>query len=79
MNPMAAFEIVLVDRTEQVQDVDAYSLEGPLTTFFTSASGRGVLDSWSVRQASYRTSDILRITRLEDRAGGVAKADRPAA
>jgi hypothetical protein len=49
------------DRIELVQGADAYQLEGPLTTFFRTAPGRGVIDSWSTRLASFRTSDIRSI------------------
>jgi hypothetical protein len=74
---MASFEVTFADRTVIVDDVDSYAPEGPMTTFFVAGSGRGVLDSWSVRVASFRTVDVVSITRV-----GAAAADaevRPAA
>lgn len=62
---MAAFEITLADRTEVVDDVDGYDLEGPLTTFFRSDRGHSTLDSWSVRIASFRSADIRAVRRLD--------------
>lgn len=60
------YEVVLSDgRSELVLATDGYQQEGPLTTFFRGEAGRPVLDSWSVRVASYRTSDITRIRRVE--------------
>ncbi|MCP5025411.1 MAG: hypothetical protein GY929_03925 [Actinomycetia bacterium] len=70
---MPTFEITLVDRTtERIAGADAYQQEGQLTTFFRTGSTRDVVDSWSTRIASYRTSEILAVRRLE----GI---DRPAA
>ncbi|MCP3853776.1 MAG: hypothetical protein GY745_23480 [Actinomycetia bacterium] len=63
---MPTFEITLVDRsTELIGGADAYQQEGQLTTFFRTGSSRDVVDSWSTRIASYRTSEILAIRRLE--------------
>lgn len=60
------YEVMLSDgRSELVLATDGYQQEGPLTTFFRGESGRPVLDSWSVRVASYRTTDISRIRRVE--------------
>ena len=47
------------DIVERVDDADAYQLEGPLTTFFRT--GRGIVDCWSLRLASFRTADIRAI------------------
>lgn len=44
-----------------VPGADTYQLEGPLTTFFSTDAGRRVVDCWSVRLASFRTADIIRI------------------
>ena len=56
---MALFAVTLTDQTtDVVEGADAYQLEGPLTTFFAFRSNRNVIDSWSVRLASYRTADI---------------------
>ena len=63
-NTMAAFAIELANqRVEKVQGVDAYQQEGPLTTFFAVESQRLVIDSWSTRVASFRTSDIVTVRR----------------
>ncbi|HEX4490484.1 MAG TPA: hypothetical protein VH914_04675 [Acidimicrobiia bacterium] len=56
------FEIVTTDGTiERVDGADAYELEGPLTTFFTTNSGIHRLSSWSERVASYRTDRVLAV------------------
>jgi len=61
---MALFAVTLADQTTDfVEDADAYQLEGPLTTFFAFSDHRQVIDSWSVRLASYRTADICAIRR----------------
>lgn len=52
------------DRTERVTEANGYQAEGPLTTFFSNDSSRNVLDSWSTRYASYRTTEIIAIRRL---------------
>jgi hypothetical protein len=57
-----AYVITFVDDgTELVDGADAYQQEGPLTTFFRTAPGRSVVDSWSTRLASFRTADIRKI------------------
>jgi hypothetical protein len=56
------FEIVTIDGTvERVDGADAYELEGPLTTFFTTNSNIHRLSSWSERVASYRTDRVLAV------------------
>ncbi len=61
---MALFAVTLTDQTtDVVEGADAYQLEGPLTTFFAFCGNRHVVDSWSVRLASYRTADIVAIRR----------------
>lgn len=71
---MALFAVTLTDQTiDVVEGADAYQLEGPLTTFFAFRSNRNVIDSWSVRLASYRTADIVAIRRSAD------ETDRPVA
>ncbi len=61
---MAHFAITLNDQTTDFVDgADAYQQEGPLTTFFAFTDDRRVIDSWSIRLASYRTSDISAIRR----------------
>ncbi|MBW3573931.1 MAG: hypothetical protein KY450_03555 [Actinobacteria bacterium] len=52
---------------EVVTGADTYQLEGPLTTFFRTEAERRVIDCWSVRLASFRTLDVVRIRRLEER------------
>ena len=72
---MARFEVTLTDRTiETVTDADGYEQEGPMTTFFTSTSAHGGLDSWSTRLASFRSADVLIIRRS---APGGEAAGRP--
>ena len=62
---MPAYDVTLEDRSvERIEQADAYQQEGPLTTFFRTRDGRGVVDSWSTRLASFRTSGIVAI-RLE--------------
>ncbi len=61
---MALFAVTLTDQTTDfVEDADAYQQEGPMTTFFALRDDRHVIDSWSVRLASYRTADISAIRR----------------
>jgi hypothetical protein len=50
---------------EAVEHADAYQQEGPMTTFFSTRDDRGVIDSWSRRQASFRTADIVAVRRIE--------------
>jgi hypothetical protein len=52
------------DITSLVEEADAYCLEGPLTTFFRTRGGRPVIDSWSERLASYRTTEVKSVQRL---------------
>ena len=62
---MTTFDITMADgSTERVLDADAYDMEGPLTTFFTSDTATEKLDAWSVRIASFRSVDILKIRRV---------------
>jgi len=63
---MPAYEITLKDQARECIDgADAYAQEGQLTTFFRTASPRQVVDCWSVRLASFRTSEILAVRRVE--------------
>jgi hypothetical protein len=69
---MPTFEVILRDRTvETVDGADAYQQEGPMTTFFRRGDGRDVIDSWSVRMASFRTADLLAVRRREAAATGL--------
>ncbi|HLM65725.1 MAG TPA: hypothetical protein VK306_15615 [Acidimicrobiales bacterium] len=68
---MPTFDVTLRDRTiETVQGADAYQQEGPMTTFFRRGDGRDVIDSWSVRVASFRTADLLVVRRRDAAAAG---------
>jgi hypothetical protein len=61
-----AYEITLKgERTERVDGADAYAQEGQLTTFFRTDPERGTVDRWSVRLASFRTSEVMAVRRLE--------------
>ncbi len=61
---MALFAVTLTDETTDfVEGADAYQQEGPMTTFFSLQDNRRIIDSWSVRLASYRTADITAIRR----------------
>jgi hypothetical protein len=63
---MASYQITLKDRTtERIDGADAYQQEGQMTTFFRTQSGRNVVDTWSTRVASFRTSELVAIRRLE--------------
>ena len=58
------FEVLFSDETvEQVEGADNYASEGPLTTFFDNDARPGGLSAWSIKVASYRTADIVRIRR----------------
>jgi hypothetical protein len=66
---MPTFEVILGDRTVEIVDgADAYQQEGPMTTFFRRGDGREVIDSWSTRVASFRTTDLLVVRRRESSA-----------
>ena len=74
---MSSYRITLKDRTtEEIGDADAYQQEGQMTTFFRLGDGRHVVDTWSVRMAIFRTSEILAIRRLDEAPVGVV-AERP--
>jgi hypothetical protein len=61
-----AYEITLKgDRVERIDDADAYAQEGQLTTFFRTDPERRIVDRWSVRLASFRTSEVMAVRRLE--------------
>jgi len=63
---MTAYEITLKGHeSERIVGADAYAQEGQLTTFFRTTSARQTVDCWSVRLASFRTSEILAVRRLE--------------
>lgn len=61
------YEVTVSDGgSEVVLGASTYQLEGPFTTFFSTEADRRVVDCWSVRLASFRTADVVRIRRLED-------------
>lgn len=63
---MASYQITLKDRsTDRIDDADAYQQEGQMTTFFRTAAGRSTVDTWSTRVASFRTSELVVIRRVE--------------
>lgn len=74
------FEITLADDTvEWVDGADSWQQEGPMTTFFATEEGRGRLDAWAVKLASYRTDRMVRIRRAEPRAADRTEAAGPGA
>lgn len=67
---MSNFEVTLKDRSvQQVADAHAYQQEGQMTTFFRNDEDRNVVDSWSSRIFSVRTSEVLMIRQLTDTEG----------
>ena len=61
---MATYEVLLKDGSvECIDGADTYEQEGPLTTFFELAPDRQVIDCWSVRLLSIRTTEIVRVRR----------------
>jgi hypothetical protein len=63
---MPTFEVMMQDRSvELVDGADAYQQEGPMTTFFRRGDGRDLIDSWSVRVASFRTADLIVVRRRD--------------
>lgn len=67
---MSSYQITLKDRSmERIEGADAYQQEGQMTTFFQTGSGRNVVDTWSTRIASFRTSEVVVIRRLDPAAG----------
>jgi hypothetical protein len=64
---MARYLVTMKDQsTEAVTGADAYLQEGQMTTFFRTAGARAVVDSWSTRLFSVRTSEILMVRREDD-------------
>jgi hypothetical protein len=79
LDGVSSFRITLKDRsTEEIAGVDAYQQEGQMTTFFRMASGRRVVDAWSERVASFRTSEIVAIRRVEHTDAGHSTVAVPA-
>ena len=66
---MPIYEVTMQDRSvERITGADAYQQEGQMTTFFRTASHRQVVDTWSTRVASFRTSEVVIIRRLDSEA-----------
>jgi hypothetical protein len=59
------------ETTTLVHGADAYEQEGPLTTFFDRNGGGRLASAFTMRVASFRTSRILEVRRL-DRADAAA-------
>ena len=75
---MAAYTVTLKDRTtERIDQVDAYQQEGQMTTFFATGERRQVVDCWSTRLASFRTSEVLIIRRVVDVVPGIGPSPVP--
>jgi hypothetical protein len=53
------------ETTTVVHGADAYEQEGPLTTFFDRNGGGRLTSAFTVRVASFRTSRILEVRRVE--------------
>jgi len=79
---MACYSLVRKDgEVELIEGADTYEQEGPLTTFFQVAPDRRVIDCWSVRLMSIRTTEIASIRRENNmasirREAGAVSADR---
>ena len=68
---MACYTLVRKDgEVELIEGADTYEQEGPLTTFFQVAPDRRVIDCWSVRLMSIRTTEIESIRRVASTASG---------
>ncbi|HLT15992.1 MAG TPA: hypothetical protein VK007_04755 [Acidimicrobiales bacterium] len=59
------YEVTVSDGTVVVEGADAYAPDGAMTTFYRCRDGRSTIDSWATRVASFRTSEIRRILRVE--------------
>ena len=60
------------ETTTLVHGADAYEQEGPLTTFFDRNGGGRLTSAFTVRVASFRTSRILEVRRLDAPSEGIA-------
>jgi hypothetical protein len=76
---MSSYQVTLKDRSmERIEGADAYQQEGQMTTFFCTASGRNTVDTWSTRIASFRTSEVVIIRRLDPVAVELGQLASPA-
>jgi hypothetical protein len=63
---VATYHVTLKNGSvEVVEGADAYQQEGQMTTFFVTGEQRQVVDCWSTRLASFRTSEVLIIRRVD--------------
>jgi hypothetical protein len=53
------------ETTTVVHGADAYEQEGPLTTFFDRNGGGRLTSAFTMRVASFRTSRILEVRRVD--------------
>jgi hypothetical protein len=75
---VANYIVTMKDQsTQEVAGADAYQQEGQMTTFFRTEGLRDVVDSWSTRLFSVRTTEILMIRRVEG-TGVLSERDRRA-
>lgn len=65
MVDLVRYEVTVADGTVIVDGADAYAPDGAMTTFYRCRDGRTTIDSWATRVASFRTSEIRRILRVE--------------
>jgi len=65
MADLVRYEVTVTDGTVVVDGADAYAPDGAMTTFYRCRDGRETIDAWATRIASFRTSEIRRIVRLE--------------
>jgi hypothetical protein len=59
------YEVTVTDGTVVVDGADAYAPDGAMTTFYRCRDGRSTIDSWATRVASFRSSEVRRIVRIE--------------
>jgi hypothetical protein len=73
------YQVTMRDRTvETITGADAYQQEGQMTTFYRHEAARRLLDRWTTRVASFRTSEVLIIRRVDGREPGEPPAsDEP--
>lgn len=65
------FEVTLKDRSvERIEGADAYRHEGQFTTFFQTRDDRQLVDSWSLRIASFRSSELVAVRLVRGERSG---------
>lgn len=71
---MATFDVTLKDGSvERVEGASGFQQEGTMTTFFRNDEPRAVVDSWSIRLFSVRTSEVLKVRRMEEPVGWLVR------